>query len=166
MIHEHDGERVTDNGPRGACPVCGIRLMAKEFLTEVLLRKCLVGAACFAVSADDAELNKDCIEELARRIDHSKLQIDEQTGAAPKPKASGFYIASLPLQSRRWSIWGPDADSPNTLTEGFGPARFMDGSIDPDCVIKFAEFSAVGFGEAGRVFAVFRDGAVFDKVDA
>jgi hypothetical protein len=60
MIHEHDGERVTDNGPRGACPVCGIRLMAKEF----------------------------------------------------------------------------------------------------------AEFSAVGFEEAARVFAVFRDGAVFDKVDA
>jgi hypothetical protein len=153
MIHEHDGERIEAD----VCPICGLRLIVKEFPTEVLLRKCLM-------STDDAELNEDCIEELARRIDQGKAEAERPS--KPKPKVSGFYIASLPLQSRRWSIWGPDTDSPNTLTEGFGPARFMDGSIDPDCVIKFAEFSAVGFEEAARVFAVFRDGAVFDKVDA
>ena len=178
MIHEHGGMRTETD----VCPVCGVRLAVQEFPTDVLLRK-------FRLPTNGLELDEECVAELARRIDQGKLQIDEQTRAAyvrdpewihtkpinsadaerpsePKPNASEFFVESFPCETRRWSIWGPTADSPNTMTEGFGPARFVDGSIDPDCVVKFAEFYAVGFEEAARVFAVFRDGAVFDKVDA
>jgi len=55
-----------------------------------------------------------------------------------------------------FSIWGPTPYTPNTLRQGEGPVVFGDGTVDAECVIKFATFLAPTWEDACKVYEVFR----------